>query len=413
MKQPKVVHIQYMTTAVSPDYRLHQIFLKSGIESRIVSLMPKIQADETVLEAGRKGRWKAKIDTKIQSRLTRKFDTRSGSFSYPVLGSNLSKMKQVEEADIIYLHWVLNGFMSLSNIEQLARLNKPIVVYMHDTWAITGGCHHFLECDKFKTACTRCPLFENAKQNDLSSKEFAKKLRLYSKYDNLYFVAPSKWLFEAAKVSALTKNKQIFHIPNILEEEVFQPVDKKVAKKLLGFEEGSKVIAFGAISIESPYKGWIYLQEALEILKEQVEDQNVNVLIFGSSYNKRIASAIPFKTKFAGFLGSDYATSLMYNAADVFVAPSLADNLPYTVLEAESCGTPVAAFRTGGIPEMIAHKQNGYLADHKDPTDLAKGIRFCLESEIKGYRLPEFESKKVLEQYIELMDKIGNMSKTT
>jgi len=409
MKQPKVVHIQYKTTAVSPDYRLHKVFLKSGIESNIISLTPNIQGNESVFETGRKGRWIAKVDTIIQSRLVKDFDTKSGSFSYPVIGSDLSKMEQVEDADIIYLHWVLNGFMNLRSIEKLARLKKPIILYMHDTWTITGGCHHFLHCEKYKTACQRCPLFKNPKPNDLASKEFSKKLKLFSKYDNLYFVAPSKWLFDAAKESALTKSKRIFHIPNILEEDIFKPIDKTVAKKLVGLDESSKTIAFGAIAIESPYKGWKYLQEALEILhrkNDELGNLKINVLIFGSGYNKRIADAIPFKTKFAGFLGSDYATSLMYNAADVFVAPSLADNLPYTVLEATSCSTPVTAFDVGGIPELIAHKKNGYLAKHKNAEDLAEGIRFCLESHIDGYRLPQYEPDLVFNQYRELMNEV-------
>ncbi len=102
-------------------------------------------------------------------------------------------------------------------------------------------------------------------------------------------------------------------------------------------------------------------------------------MIFGGGYNKEIADTVPFKTRFMGFLKDEYSTVLVYNAIDVFVTPSLADNFPTTVLECQACGTPVVGFEVGGIPEIIKHKENGYLAKYKDADDLANGIRFCLE----------------------------------
>jgi glycosyltransferase involved in cell wall biosynthesis len=57
-----------------------------------------------------------------------------------------------------------------------------------------------------------------------------------------------------------------------------------------------------------------------------------------------------------------------------FWLPSLEDNLPNTVMESLACGTPVVAFRTGGIPDMVQHQQNGYLAEYRSSADLARGI---------------------------------------
>lgn len=405
-KNLKIVHIHYKTTTASPDTRLHQAFLKEGIKSSIITLISHIDGDELIKSAGRNAKWTAKIDTWIQSKKTRKVNRKLGSFSYPVIGTDLSKWEVIKEADVIYVHWALNGFMSHKNVKQLADLNKPIILYMHDMWTITGGCHYSLDCDKYKTSCNNCPMLEGSEEHDLSSKEFDRKMKFYSSYDNLYFVTPSKWLYECTKQSALTRNKPVFHIPNTLDKSIFKPYDKNVAKEILNFSPDEIVIAFGAIAVNSPYKGWNYLQEALQLLYNEEERMNISVLIFGSGYNKVIADAIPFKTKFAGFLNSDYATSLMYNAADVFLAPSLADNFPYTVFEAQSCGTPVTAFRIGGIPEFIDHKANGYLADYKDAEDLARGIKYCVDSKIKGYRLKYLEPEVVLEKYIDLMETI-------
>ncbi len=107
-----------------------------------------------------------------------------------------------------------------------------------------------------------------------------------------------------------------------------------------------------------------------------------------------------------GFLQDEYSTALVYNAADVFIVPSLADNLPTTVQESLSCGTPVVGFEVGGIPDMISHKKNGYLAKYKDSGDIAEGIKFCINNRIKGYRLPDFEPSVIVQKHLELFEQI-------
>ena len=181
-------------------------------------------------------------------------------------------------------------------------LGKPILFFMHDMWTITGGCHHSFSCEKYKSQCYNCQIFPRDKKNDLSAKEFKRKSRLYSKYNNLYFISPSKWLFDCAKQSALTKNKPVFHIPNVLDNTFFKPFDKKTAKRILNINPDEIVISFGAVSFVSPYKGWDYMLEALKILSQDQKFENSTVLIFGSGYKKEIAEEIPFKTKFTGHL---------------------------------------------------------------------------------------------------------------
>ncbi|HNF02863.1 MAG TPA: glycosyltransferase, partial [Ferruginibacter sp.] len=117
-------------------------------------------------------------------------------------------------------------------------------------------------------------------------------------------------------------------------------------------------------------------------------------------------AAIPFKTRFVGFLKDEYSVSLVYNAANVFVVPSLADNLPTTVLESLSCGTPVVGFDVGGIPDMISHRENGYLARYKSAEDLAEGIRFCIKNQVKGRILANFEKDSVMKRHLDLMETI-------
>lgn len=403
----KVTQLQFSSESTGrAALRLHKAFLSKGIESTIISLKQVINDDETIIQKGKAPKVIAWIDGKLQSYLLRNNIKRFGKFSYPIFGTNVSQMKEIKEADYIYIHWALGGFLNLSNMEQLAGLQKPIIFFMHDMWTITGGCHHSFTCEKYKSHCFDCQIFPKTKKNDLSFKGFEKKLKFYSKYTNLFFISPSKWLFDCAKQSALTRNKPIFYIPNLLDKTTFKSLDKKTAKQLFNIDPNEKVILFGAISIDNPYKGWVYLLQALKNLSHELNYKNTSLLIFGSGYKKGISDKIPFKTKFVGHLSDEYSTTLIYNAADVFIAPSLADNLPTTILESLNCGTAVVGFDVGGIPDMIKHKQNGYLAQYKDANDLSEGIKFCLDNKIKGYNLPEFESSAIVNKHFDLFNYI-------
>lgn len=404
----KVVQLQYSSESTGRAVlRLHRAFLSNGIDSTIISLKQGLNDDEKIIQKkGKISKLKTLADRKLQFWLMRNNLKEFGAFSYPVLGTDVSQMKEVQNADCIYIHWALGGFLNLSNFEKLAKLGKPILFFMHDMWNITGGCHHSFTCEKFKSHCFDCQVFPKHKIKDFSFKGFAKKLDLYSKYNNLYFISPSKWLYECAKQSALTKDKPIFHIPNILEDIFFKPFDKTIAKRNLNLNPNEVVIAFGATSIDSPYKGWDYLLKALKTLALEVDFKKISVVIFGSGYKKDIANEIPFHTMFTGYLRDEYSPMLVYNAADVFIAPSIADNLPTTVLESLSCGTPVVGFDVGGIPDMIKHKKNGYIAKYKDASDIVEGIKFCINNKIKGYTLPEFETNHILDQHKNLFDQV-------
>jgi glycosyltransferase involved in cell wall biosynthesis len=401
----KVVQLQYSTASGgSSALRLQKAFLKAGIGSSIISLQADRVRDDKIRYLGFRSKLIGRIDAKLQSFLTLPKLKDSGSFSFPILGSDVAWMEQVKDADYIYLHWILNGFLSLKSIEKLAKLNKPIIIFMHDMWPITGGCHYSLTCEKYTVGCDECPMFITETKNDFSKKEFKNKLRFYSKYDNLFFVSPSTWLYDCAKQALLTKDKPVFYIPNILDNTIFKSLDKKRAKEILNIDTEETVIAFGAVSIDSSRKGWAYLQKALEILHEKKEFQKVLVLIFGSGNNSKMAAAIPFKVKFMGYLKDEYSKVLVYNAADVFIVPSLADNQPTTVQESLSCGTPVVGFKIGGIPDMIRHKENGYLAAYQDSEDIAEGIKYCCKENLKGYMLPSFQPAATIQKHLDLFE---------
>lgn len=409
---PKVVHLQYGTSpAGNYTLRQHEAFLEAGFDSTLLSLYSSVQGDPTIQSLGKIAHLKSRINQKLQDLITRNRNRDLGAFSCSFLGSDISGHPLVQNADYIYVHYVLGGFLSIKNLEQLARLGKPVIMVMHDMWSITGGCSYSFECEKFTTHCNNCPILAGDKHVDLSFLQFKKKKDFYDKFNKLYFVSPSTWLQNLAKKSELTKNKPIFRIPNPIDRTVFKPFDKRIAKTILNIDANQYVVAFGANKITSPYKGWRYLQAALKKLKEKNPTKNISVLVFGAAGDQALKDAIPFEGKFMGFISDDYTTNLVYNAADVFVAPSLADNLPTTIVESMCCGTPVVGFNVGGIPDMIKHKENGYLAHYKDADDLAKGIEFCLTNPLSGGLSEEFSTERIIEDHLNLYSYITNSSR--
>lgn len=403
----KVVHIQksIQSTGRAP-LRLHNAFLDKNIDSSILSMDYDINLTDRIFQTSRKSRIFARIDNYFQAAITRQIDRKYGMYSFLCLGTDVSKNELVRQADIIYIHWVQGGFLNLTSYKSLARLGKPIVIFMHDMWTITGGCHHSFDCKQYSKDCSDCPMFSDNRPINWPLIEFRKKRKLYSEFTNLYFIAPSKWLFSCTKNSSLTREKPLYHIPNIVNSHMFKHVDKKFARNILGLGENDIIVSFGAFYLSSAYKGWLELSKALHKLSSFLDRTDITVLVFGGGFNKQIAEAIPFRTHFMGFLKDEFSTVLIYNASDVFVTPSLADNLPTTVLESQACGTAVVGFDVGGIPDMIKHKENGYLAEYKNPDDLAMGIKFCIDNKIKGKLHRTFDTDVLIKKHLDLFDDV-------
>lgn len=404
----RIVHLQFGSSP-SGNYtiRLHEAFLEQGLDSFVLSLYSDVKGDARIQSLGKQGLLIRKINQRLQDYVTRKKSKNYGAFTLSFMGSDISSHPLVKEADYIYVHWILGGFLSVKSLDKLAHLGKPLIMVMHDMWSLTGGCSYSFDCEKFLKHCGKCPMLKSRKENDISYKQFEEKFKFYQKHDNIYLISPSSWLFNLAKSAPLTVNKPVFQIPNPIDDTLFKPFDKQVAKKILNMEKYDHIICFGANSIHSPYKGWNYLKKALYDLKDRLYDKNIGVLVFGNASSQDLINEIPFHSKFMGYIRDDYTTNLIYNAADVFVAPSLADNLPTTIIESMCCGTPVVGFRTGGIPDMIEHKSNGYLADYKDAADFSKGIEYCIANGLKGKLLPQFDKTAILEKHKDLFSFIN------
>ena len=306
-------------------------------------------------------------------------------------GMDLSGHPLVKDADIIHLHWINQGFLSLKDIEELVKLNKPIVWTMHDMWPCTGICHHARDCEKFQMICESC-FFLKSKGKDLSTSVFDKKLSLY-KEANITFVGCSRWLSGKAKKSYLLRDKTVLSIPNPIDTEVYHPMDQDMTRELLGLPSGKRLLLFGALNVTDKRKGIDYLIEALR----KIEKQDVELVVFGQVKDD-IRGLFPVPIHSMGYLSDESKIVALYNAVDIFITSSLEENLPNTIMESMACGTPCVGFEIGGIPEMIDHKINGYVTNYKDANDLANGIQWVLEH---GDRqaLSDACVKKVQENY--------------
>lgn len=286
-------------------------------------------------------------------------------------GVDISNYPLVKDADIIHLHWLNQGFLSLKDIEALAKLNKPIVWTMHDMWPCTGICHHARDCEKFQTKCNAC-FFLNSTGKDISTSVFEKKQSLYSD-SNITFVGCSQWLAKRAEKSILLQDKKILSIPNPINIDIYRPIDQDNARQSLGLPINKKLILFGALNVTDKRKGIDYLIEALRINA----NQDIELIVFGQ-VKTDIKNLFPVPIHSMGYLSDESKIVKLYNAVDMFVTSSLEENLPNTIMESMACGTPCVGFATGGIPEMIDHKINGYVSNYMDAKDLAEGIQWVL-----------------------------------
>ena len=302
-------------------------------------------------------------------------------FSFPVWGSDISSHPAVKSADILHLHWINHGFLKPSDLAKLRKLNKPIVWTFHDSNAFTGGCHVRYSCNHFENECGYCPLLKDSNPGDWSHRIWKQKEKAYTDL-NFKVIAPSTWMAESVGRSKLLGDRNVYVIPNTLNTTVFKPAPKAEARKALGITGDKFVLLSGFMpSRNDLHKGTSYLLEALEIISKQLPADEIELIVFGNRDEKNIPD-FPVKVTFLGRIDNEQRLARCYVAADAFLAPSLEDNLPYTVMESLACGTPVVAFTTGGIPDMVTHMQNGYLARYRSSEDFAEGINWV-------YRHPE------------------------
>jgi glycosyltransferase involved in cell wall biosynthesis len=304
----------------------------------------------------------------------------------PGLGQEINQRNRNGEADIVHLHWLDSETIS---IEEIGRLSMPVVWTMHDQWAFSGGEHWpgipdtgsmNRNLPRYVEGYTKRnqPSWESGQ--DINRLIWNRKRRSWIR--PFHLVSPSNWLADCARSSALMANWPIHVVPNPIDLDVWYPADKIHARSLLGLPLDGPLVLFGAVGGTADYrKGADLLIKALDLIVSQIDTdylRTLRLMIFGQSKPEH-TNDFAFPVHYSGKLYDDLSLRLLYSAADLFVVPSRQDNFPNTAVESHACGTPVVAFRTGGLPDIIDHHCTGALADPFDPASLSAEIKWVLE----------------------------------
>jgi glycosyltransferase involved in cell wall biosynthesis len=382
--------------AARAAYRLHQGLQTIGVSSEML-VQTKLSRDKTVL--GPRTRLEQGI---AKARLT--FDALPlklytqrdrAAFSMQWLMETVPAQLATIAPDLVNLHWINDAYVQ---IESLAKLNRPIVWTLHDMWAFTGGCHYSFACDRYQTACGNCPHLHSQYQWDLSHWNWQRKARAW-KHTPITIVALCQWMAASARSSSLFKHSRIETIPNGLNTQLYRPIHRQTARELLHLPLDKQLVLFGAVSAtDDPRKGFQLLQPALQSLCGAGWRDRLELVVFGAT---QPADPPEFGTRvhYLGSFSDDLSLALVYSAADVFVLPSTQENLANTVMEAIACGTPCVTFKIGGLPDMVEHQMNGYLAQPYDVEDLAQGIAWVLQDRDRYQNLSQRARQKAEQEF--------------
>jgi glycosyltransferase involved in cell wall biosynthesis len=381
----KILHINQSDIeggAAIAGYRLHQGLVAQAIDSKLLVGTKKTRSHLVV--ATKKNR--------IQ-KLTYQIGYRIGLDNLSTFSSfNLSKDPIYQEADLLNLHNLHGNYFNYLALPKLTA-TKTSVFTLHDMWSFTGQCFYSYECQKWQTSCGGCPHLNT--KRDLSQLEQRLKHWAYQR-SNLEIVAPSQWLTQLARQSMLNRF-QIHHIPYGIDINSYQPLDSERCRNLLGIPQNKHVLMFGATDISDARKGGDLLHQALQSLPGSIK-ANCFLLIMGNG-GEVLAKDVGMPSIELGFVSNDKLKSIAYSAADLFLFPTRADNLPLVLQESMACGTPMVSFNIGGVPDLVRPNQTGYLAVPENIDDFRNGIIELLEDKNLRQQMREKCREIVVAEY--------------
>lgn len=374
----RIVHLTTYDSfggAARATHRLHRALVSEGVDSHMLVRRRFGAVDERVhAPTGFFASSAAKLQRRLDAGLARiQGAPRQPKFSPAIAPDFLLGRIQGFSPDIIHLHWVNDGFLRIPTI---ASLQWPVVWTLHDMWPFTGGCHYAGNCQRFAESCGSCPILGAKRVHDLSRSVWEAKQRAYSQRETT-IVAPSRWMGDQAAKSTLFKGRTIAVIPNGLDLHKFCPGNQEAARRALGLSEDKWVIMGGSVSFRhDPRKGFTNFEAICRELLALSPDTYQFVVFGGQSRGNFLSDGIEFTD--LGTIEGDTRMAQAYAAAEIFLSVSLEDNLPNTIMESLACGTPVAAFSIGGVPDMVHDGENGVLENPDNPAGLARRIHDLL-----------------------------------
>jgi glycosyltransferase involved in cell wall biosynthesis len=303
---------------------------------------------------------------------------------------NLSECKELQECDVINVHWT-SEFAPLSEILNQFP-DKKVVVTLHDEHHFTGGCHYDLGCSKYRTQCKQCPQADYLKIKDSTYKIFHNRKSSYTKY-SFDIIALNTWMENKSRESHLFKNQKIYKIQNGLSLQEWKSFNKIKAREELKLPKNNFIILSGSVNPINFVKGGDLLREIQSLTPSLIDNKKVTNITFGNKH-----SDLDEKVYQYGFIEDQETMNLLYSAADVFCITSRYDNLPNTVLEAMASGTPVIGFAIGGVPDMIEDTKTGYLVPPYSIVEFIEKIKDFLLMPVEVKMEMSYRSRKRIEE---------------
>lgn len=396
--------------AARATFRFHKALLSRGVDSKML-VQSKLSDDYKVVGPKNKKQKFLYLIKPIFNAIPNIFyknKTKTLFNSQLMPFCDISNIINKINPDIVHLHWVCSGMVSISEIK---KIKSPIVWTLFDMWPFTGGCHYDEHCFGYEKKCGNCKVLKSDRKNDLSRIVWKTKKKNFEKIKNLTVIGHSAWLSKCASSSSLFKERRVLNIPSVIDTDYFNIINKKIAKEILKLPLDKKIITFGAMNaVSDPRKGFEELKKSFDFIK----DETIELVVFGSTRPEKEEN-FGFKINYLGNLNDDISLKLLYNASDVVIVPSIQENLSNIIMESLSCGTPVVAFDIGGNKDMIEHCKNGYLAKPFLSEDLAAGIMWVLYN--KNYDVLSKNARKKIEynfsysnvdKYIDVYNSIKN-----
>ena len=388
----KVLHFNYSAYqggAARAARRIHNSLINCQVDSNLF-------VNDSV-NAGEKIHGPNKFDfiaSKVRSKLVHislknigggKYQQHSVAF-FP---SSYVKRINSSDADIVHLHWINREMLSIADI---GKIKKPLVWTLHDMWPFAGA-EHLCQDRRWQSAYDPTSRSKTERGIDIDHWVYQRKLKHWKRPMDL--VAPSNWMADSAKKSILVNKWPIKVIPNCLDTNFWKPGDQDRARELLSLPQDKKILLFGSYGgNNTKNKGFDLLLEAL--LRLQDVGSGFHLAIIGDRPTS--LQRININKNYFGHISDDHLLRDLYRAADVVVVPSRLESFGQVASEAQACGSPVVAFATTGLKDVISHKQTGYLANTFDPSDLSNGVRWVTNIQRKNL-LKENAARRVRKLY--------------
>lgn len=403
----KVVLVNHSDTkggASVAAVRLMYALRKAGVDARMLVMHKTLNDDNIALVSTKLARRTSFLLEHAQI-FARNGFSKENLFKVSIATTTLPIHRHpwVKQADVVVLHWVNQGMMSLKEVR---RIKAPVVWTMHDMWNLTGVCHHAGECIGYMRECGHCRLLNNGRDaNDLSRSTYLRKLYLYD-HKPIYFVAVSNWLARRCAKSLLMKGRSLSVIPNAFPVADFTGV-AKLSRKACGLPEDKRLIIMGAARLDDPIKGFDIAITALN----KVRDMPVAAVFFGDLRDKKVLDRLRLPYVWLGPVNSPSIIRDIYAHSDCVLSTSHYETLPTTIIEGMAAGCVPVTFGYGGQQDIVDHKQTGYIAIYRNADDVANGIRYALSDAVDRDLMrrtvaERFAAESVAQKYIDLFNQI-------